>query len=460
MAEITESVETAGLADPRIRLKLARRAAVASMVGTAVEWYDYFIFGTASALVFGKLFFPIADNPLIGTLAAFATFGVGFAARPLGAILFGHLGDRIGRKKTLVFTLLMMGIATVLIGCLPTFDQVGVLAPILLVALRLIQGFGVGGEWGGAALVAVEFAPPERRGFYGSAPQVGNGIGILASSGIFVIVSTLPDDQLLSWGWRIPFLISIILILVGLFIRLRLTETPSFIAARASIEKKQEEVEKAVPKIPLVEVLASHKKALLLTMGMKLGEGMFGYVFLTIGLAYATSFTNLTRTDMLNASTISAVSLTICYALFGRLSDRIGRRWVFVIGSIASAIVVGPFFWAMGADSMLGVYLCFIVGYAIAMGAVYSVEPAYFSELFNTNVRYTGVSIGAQLPNIIIGFWPLASTAIFVATDGDPWPIIVITVVCAIIGLVCAIIAGETFKSNLDSDKTKMKVQA
>ncbi len=222
---MTEQRTPAGPVDQADRTRLARRAAVASLVGTAVEWYDYFIFGTASALVFGRLFFPSDGDPIFGTLAAFAVFGVGFFARPLGGIVFGHFGDKFGRKAALVTTLIMMGTATFLIGLLPTTDQIGILAPILLVALRLIQGFGVGGEWGGASLVAVEYAPEGKRGAYGSFPQIGNAVGLVMSTTIFALVSTLPDEQLLTWGWRVPFLLSAILIGVGLFIRFKLTET-------------------------------------------------------------------------------------------------------------------------------------------------------------------------------------------------------------------------------------------
>lgn len=431
------------------RTKLARRAAVASLVGTAVEWYDYFIFGTASALVFGPLFFPNPENPIIGTLSAFAVFGVGFFARPFGGIVFGHFGDKFGRKAALVTTLMMMGIATFLIGLLPTTEQIGIWAPVLLVLLRLIQGFGVGGEWGGASLVAVEYAPEGKRGAYGSFPQIGNAVGLVFSTSIFAIVSTLPDEQLLSWGWRLPFLLSAILIAVGLFIRFKLTETPTFQAAQSALEKKAE-AEAVKERMPLVELFRRFKKPLLLAMGMRFGEAVFGYIILTIGLTFATNYTNIPRTDVLIASTVAAAIAIYTYFFFGKLSDRLGRRWVFIFGSIVGAVVSFPFFWILAADNIFLMYVVYAVAYAIGVGAVYGVEPAFFSELFGTKVRYTGVSLAAQIPSILIGLWPLASTALFAATDGDPWPIALITVVALLIGLVCAWLAPETNKTDMN----------
>ncbi len=445
---MTEQRTPAGLTDRTERTRLARRAAVASLVGTAVEWYDYFIFGTASALVFGRLFFP-SDGPAIyGTLAAFAVFGVGFFARPLGGVVFGHFGDKFGRKAALVTTLIMMGTATFLIGLLPTTEQIGILAPILLVVLRLVQGFGVGGEWGGASLVAVEYAPEGRRGAYGSFPQIGNAVGLVMSTTIFALVSTLPDEQLLSWGWRLPFLLSAILIGVGLFIRFKLTETPTFQAAQEALEAKSA-ADAPKERMPLAELFRRFKKPLLLAMGMRLGEAVFGYIILTIGLTFATNYTEIGRTDILWASTIAAAIAIYTYYFFGKLSDRIGRRAVFILGAAVGALVSFPFFWILDANNVVLMYVVYAVAYAIGVGAVYGVEPAFFSELFGTKVRYTGVSLAAQLPSVLIGLWPLASTAIFAATGGDPWPIALITVVALVIGGVCAWLAPETNRADM-----------
>ncbi|MFB8387915.1 MFS transporter [Microbacterium sp. NPDC055910] len=445
---MTQQNAAAAPHDQAQRTKLARRAAVASLVGTAVEWYDYFIFGTASALVFGRLFFPSDGDPIYGTLAAFAVFGVGFFARPLGGVVFGHFGDKFGRKAALITTLMMMGIATFLIGLLPTTDQIGILAPILLVFLRLVQGFGVGGEWGGAALVAVEYAPEGKRGAYGSFPQIGNAIGLVMSTTIFALVSMLPDEQLLSWGWRVPFLLSIVLIGVGLFIRFKLTETPTFQAAQEELEAKAE-AEKPKERMPLAELFRRFKKPLLLAMGMRFGEAVFGYIILTIGLTFATNYTNIDGTNVLWASTIAAAIAIYTYYFFGKLSDRIGRRPVFILGSVVGALVSFPFFWILAADNIVLMYIAYAIAYAIGVGAVYGVEPSFFSELFGTKVRYTGVSLAAQIPSVLIGLWPFAATAIFAATGGDPWPIALITVIALIIGGLCAYLAPETNKADM-----------
>ncbi|MFC3996138.1 MFS transporter [Nocardiopsis sediminis] len=434
---------------PAERAKLARRAAIASLVGTAVEWYDYFIFGTASALVFGPLFFPNPDDPIIGTLSAFAVFGVGFVARPLGAVVFGHFGDKFGRKVALITTLMMMGASTFLIGLLPTAEQIGLWAAALLVLMRLAQGFAVGGEWGGASLVAVEYAPDDKRGAYGSFPQIGNAVGLVFSTGIFALVSLLPDDQLFSWGWRIPFLLSAVLIAVGLFIRFKLTETPSFQAAQAQLEADRESAQ-AKEKMPLAELFRSFKKPLLLAMGMRLGEAVFGYIVLTIGLTFVENYTDIGRTQVLIASSIAAGFAIYTYYFFGTYSDRIGRRTVFIFGSVFGAAVVFPFFWILAAENILLMYVIYTLAYAIGVGAVYGVEPAFFSELFGTKVRYTGVSLAAQVPSILVGFWPFLATALLAATDGDPWPIAALTAACLGIGLVCAYLAPETNRADID----------
>ncbi|GFG52902.1 MFS transporter [Mycolicibacterium agri] len=427
---------------PAEKHQMAKRAAVASLVGTAVEWYDYFLFGTASALVFGAVFFP-DDTPLIGTLSAFAVFGVGFFARPLGGIVFGHMGDRIGRKRTLVVTLMIMGIATFAIGLLPTAAQVGVLAPILLVALRLLQGFAAGGEWGGAALVAVEYAPEGKRGTYGTFPPVGNTIGQLASTGIWLLVSALPDDQLFSWGWRVPFLASIVLVVVGLLIRLKLTETPAFRAAQAELEEQQAAGHHTETS-PFAALLRTSRRPLLIAMGMRLGEGILAYVVLTVVLTYATSYTKLSRSDVLAALTVASALGAVTFYLLGRLSDRIGRRPVFMVGAAIGIVFAFPVFWILDTNSVVGLYMAVAVIYSVGVGAMYAVESSLFSELFGTRVRYSGMSAAVQLPSILVGAWPFAATAMLVATDGNPWPISITTIIVVGIGLVCARLAPET----------------
>ncbi|AOS63395.1 MFS transporter [Actinoalloteichus hymeniacidonis] len=449
--------------------RTVRRAATASLVGTAIEWYDYFIFGSASALVFGRLFFPGTD-PLIGTLSAFAVFGVGFFARPLGGIVFGHMGDRIGRKAALVTTLMIMGVSTCLIGLLPTAEQVGILAPILLVLLRLIQGFGVGGEWGGAALVAVEYAPDGRRGAYGSFPQVGNALGVVMSTGVFALVARLPDEQLFSWGWRIPFLFSAVLVAVGMIIRFQLTETPAFQAAQRQAEAKKaaelRELEEraaaghAEPtsttsreRSPLAQTLQDNRRPLLLAMGMRFGENVLGYIILTFALSYATDHASVERSVVLTATTVAAVIGMFTFYAFGALSDRIGRRPVFLGGAIGSVLVSFPFFWLFDTGSTPLIYLAIIVAYSLAVGAQYGVQPAFFAELFGTRVRYTGISIGYQITAVFAGgLAPFIATALLAASGGAAWPVALYMVLASLISVIAAFLAAETHRSDITAD--------
>ncbi|MFI6347847.1 MFS transporter [Streptomyces sp. NPDC050560] len=436
----------------REHARLARRAAVASLIGTAVEWYDYFIFGTASALVFGKLFFP-SEEPIYGTLSSFAVFGVGFAARPVGGVVAGHLGDRLGRKNVLVLTILMMGFATFAMGLLPTAAEVGVWAPVLLVVLRIVQGLGAGGEWGGAALVAVEYAPPGRRGAYGSLPQVGNAVGLVLSTGAFALVSLLPDDRLYSWGWRLPFLASGLLIAVGLVIRLRITETPAFVAAQRQAEAQRTPEQRAPEqRAPLVRVLREERRPLLIAMGLRLGETMYGYILLTFVVTYATNYTTLAESDVLWASAIAAGAAIFTYYGMGRLSDRIGRRPVYIIGAVVGIVMTWPIFLALDTGSLLVTTLVSLVAYSIGVGALYGVEPSMFSELFDTRTRYTGLAVASQIPSVVVGAWPYAATALLIWTDGNPWPVVAITVSVLLLGIVAALAAPETHRSDIVAD--------
>src|SRR5215211_4895120 len=333
----------------------------ASFIGTAIEWYDFFLYGTAATLVFGQLFFPTGD-PLVSTLSALGTFAVGFVVRPLGGIIFGHYGDRLGRKTILVLTLSMMGAATFLIGCLPTFDQIGVLAPILLVLLRVIQGLGVGGEWGGAALMAVEYAPEDRRGYYGSWPQMGVPAGLLLATGVFGAVSFLPNEQFLSWGWRIPFLLSIILVGVGLFIRLRLLETPAF----REVEESDTEAQ-----MPIMDVLRNYPKNVLLAIGVRVASDGGFYVFTVFILDYATRTLGLPRpTILLGVMLASAIELFTLPAS-GAISDRLGRRPVYLAGTVLLLIIAYPYFLMIQTGSTVLVILASVIALSIAHASVY-----------------------------------------------------------------------------------------
>lgn len=415
------------------------RVLVSSVVGTAVEWYDFFLYGTASALVFGKLFFPSFD-PAAGTIAAFGTFAIGYVARPFGAIFFGHFGDRIGRKATLVATLMIMGIATFIIGILPTYDSIGVWAPILLVLMRFCQGLGVGGEWGGAVLLVVESAPEGKRGYYGSFPQLGVPIGLLLSTGVFALVSQLPNDQFLSWGWRIPFLLSVVLIAIGLFIRLRVIESPVFESAKASGD---------VVKAPLIELLRRHPKEIVLALGTRFATDITFNVMNVFMLAYGTQQLGLPKSVFLNAILIGCTVELFTLPLFGKLSDRIGRRKVYLMGAVFVALYGFLFFQLVETKDPLYIVLAYVCGLALSQASVYGVQSTWFAELFGTRVRYTGASLPYQIAGIITsGPAPLIATYLF-TTYHQTLPIAGYIAVTAVVSLVCAYFLAETFRRDL-----------
>jgi MHS family shikimate/dehydroshikimate transporter-like MFS transporter len=414
-----------------------RQVLGASFIGTTIEWYDFFLYGTAASLVFGQLFFPTGD-PLVSTLSALGTFAVGFVVRPLGGAIFGHYGDRLGRKTILVLTLSMMGAATFLIGCLPTFDQIGVLAPILLVLLRVIQGLGVGGEWGGAALMAVEYAPEDKRGYFGSWPQMGVPAGLLLSTGIFSAVSFLPNEQFLAWGWRVPFLLSIILIGVGLFVRTRLLETPAFSEVQESHTEAQ---------MPIIEVFRNYPKNVLLAIGARVASDGSFYVFSVFILDYATRTLGLPRQTILLGVAIASAIEIFTIPLFGVISDRTGRRPIYLVGTVLTLILAYPYFLMIQTGSVFLVILASVLGLSIAHATMYGPMSAYFAELFGTRVRYSGVSIGYQLASIIGGgLGPLIATYLVAAAGGSFWPVVVWMIALCLITLVSVLVAAETFR--------------
>jgi MHS family shikimate/dehydroshikimate transporter-like MFS transporter len=375
--------------------------AFASFIGTTIEWYDFFLYGTAAALVFNRLFFPTFD-PLMGTLAAFGTYAVGFFARPIGGIVIGHYGDRIGRKSMLVLTLLIMGVATFLIGLLPTYEQIGPWAAVGLVVLRVAQGFGVGGEWGGAVLMAVEHASPGRRGFYGSWPQTGVAAGLLASTAVFAVFSRLPEAQFMAWGWRVPFLVSALLVVVGLVIRVRILETPAF--ARMKLESRE-------VRQPVVEVLRTYPKEVLLAMGARFAENGAFYIYSVFALTYATQQVHMDRQIVLDGILIGAGLELLAIPFFGALSDRVGRRPVYLFGAVMTALTAFPLFWLLDTASPPLVWLALAVVFVFAHAAMYGPQAAFLAELFGTRVRYSGASLGAQLAAVIAG-----GTSPFIAT--------------------------------------------
>lgn len=416
-----------------------KTAVWASVLGTMIEWYDFLIYGTAAALVFNKLFFPAYD-PLTGTLAAFASYAVGFAARPLGGAIFGHFGDRVGRKAILVATLLVMGLGTFLIGCLPTYAEIGIWAPIALVTLRLLQGIGIGGEWGGAVLMVVENAPSGRRGFYGSLVQVGFPLGIATSTGVFLLLAEMPEAQFLSWGWRIPFLSSIVLVAIGLFIRLRLTETPAF------LKIKREDV---LADAPLFEVLAKNPRPFLIAVGMKISEVAWVYVLIVFSVFYCTTKLGLPKSLILNGIVAGAFLELITIPLFGALSDRFGRKALYYFGLAASIAAAYPVFTLLESKDPTTIVLTIAIAISLTHGTMFGPQAAYMTELFGTRIRYSGASLGCQIAAAVSGgFAPMIATSLLAAT-GSTGAISIYLIALAVISLIAIIASHETAKTDI-----------
>lgn len=411
-----------------------KRIVVASVAGNAMEWYDFFVYGTAAALVFGQLFFPANADPLIGTLGAFAAFAMGFVARPLGGIVFGHIGDRYGRRASLVWTLLIMGFATFGIGLLPTYDHVGLWAPAALVALRLLQGIASGGEWGGGVLMISESAPPEKRGYYAAWSQLGVGGGFVLSSAAFLGVQALPHDQFVSWGWRLPFLASILIFALGVYIRHNLPESRDF-----------ENADKAgkTAHMPVVEVIKRHPKEILMAMGLRVAENGGAYIFLAFSLVYG-KYAGIPSSTMLTGVMLAMVVEMVAMLLWGKLSDRIGRKPVYMIGAISLVAMAFPFFWLLNTHSTPLIWLALVLGTAVCHGAMIGTLPALVGELFSTEVRYSGVALGHEVASIFAGgLSPLIATALL-AHYHAYWPVAVFLIGLGLITVVTLRFTHET----------------
>lgn len=407
--------------------KTTRRILTASLVGSSIEWFDYFLYGTMAALVFNQLFF-VNEDPTVGLMLAYASFALSFFIRPFGGIIFSHIGDRIGRKKTLVITLSLMGIATFGMGLLPTYQAIGIWAPILLITLRLIQGLGIGGEWGGALLLATEYAPPEKRGLFGSIPQMGVTIGLVLGTLALWIMTLLPNEAFMTWGWRVPFILSALLVVFGLWIRKGIDETPEFKAVQASGE---------IPKVPLVETLKYHWREVLIAVGAKVVETAPFYIFGTFIVSYATTNLGFSRTATLGAVMVATIITTILIPVMGSLSDRIGRKKLYIAGASAMALFAFPYFWMIHQGSVLMLVLATIIGLGIIWAPITAVLGTMFSEIFDAKVRYTGVTLGYQIGAALAGGTaPLVATALLARFDNSYVPVAIYIIFTALISLV------------------------
>ncbi len=412
-----------------------RSVAAASAIGTTIEWYDFLIYSTAASLVLNRLFFPTHD-PLVGRLLAIGTIGVGFVARPLGAVVLSHFGDRLGRKSMLILTLVSMGVATTAIGLLPGYATIGAAAPMLLVACRLVQGIAVGGEWGGAVLMAVEHSPPARRGFYGSLVQIGFPLGMALGTASFLALARLDEAAFASWGWRLPFLASALLVVVGTFIRLRVDETPDF---------RRDMREGKIVRFPVVEVLRRHPQDVLTGLGARITEISWIYLITIFGLSYAVTNVGLSRELVLAAIALGAALELITIPLCGALSDRIGRRAIYVLGCGAAIGLAFPLFWAIETRNPLTVVLGFVIGMSVGHGIMYGVQASFLSEMFPSHLRYSGASLGYQLAAPIGGgLVPLIAAAIVGLTHGATWPVSVLMILLALLTMVSVLFAKET----------------
>src|SRR5215510_5541961 len=416
------------------------KALVASLIGSSIEWYDYLLYGTVAPLVFVNLFFPMTDATS-GLLLTYVTFALPFFVRPLGGVVFSHLGDKVGRKITLVFTLVLMGTATFLIGCLPDYAALGVLAPILLTTLRCIQGLGVGGEWGGALLLAVEHSSPHNRGFFGSVPQMGVPIGMLLGTVALSAVSVLPEPSFLAWGWRMPFLLSAVLVFVGLWIRQGIDETPTFRQAKEAGQ---------IARVPLVEILRHHWRAVLQAVGLKVVETAPFYVFSAFAVSYATLYVGFDKRVALNAVTLAALFTTVTIPLMGNLADRVGRKPLYITGTLAIMAFAFPYFWLVSLGSPLWFTVATVVALAVCWAPTTAVLGTLYSEIFSTQVRYTGVTLGYQMGSALAGGTaPLISTFLL-EQFGHSWlPVAGYLVLVSGVSLCCIAVMRESWNADL-----------
>ena len=416
------------------------RAALAAFVGTVIEWYDYFLYGTAAALVFPKLFFPTVDVTT-ATIASYGTFALGFFSRPLGGVFFGHLGDRIGRRRTLMITLSVMGLSTFLVGCMPTYAMVGIAAPIGLSVLRFCQGLAVGGAWSGGALLSVEHSTPGKRGWYGSWMQASLPIGMILSTVAYKIFTSQGDGTFTAWGWRMPFLFGLVLAVAAYFVLQRVGESPLFAEAKA---------EKVLEKNPILKAFKEEWRSILIVMGARVGENALFYIFTVFVISYSTQNLSLERGIILNGILVASVLELVTILFYGWLSDRIGRRAVYLIGLVTFFVMGFPYFWLLETRQTEWVWLAIIITLAVAHGAVYAPQASFFSELFGTKVRYSGASMGYQLAAPFAGgLAPMLATKFLGMADGKPTYVSIYMMILAAISIISILVAKETFRKEL-----------
>lgn len=407
-----------------------RKVGFAATVGTMIEWYDFFIYGTAAALVFNRIFFPQFD-PLVGTMLAFGSSATGFLARPVGALVAGHYGDRVGRKALLTATLLIMGLSTLLIGMLPTYDQIGIWAPAALLILRLAQGFATGGEWGGAALMTVEHAGGRRRGLWGSLITVGIMSGLVLASLVFSLASLLPEEKFIAWGWRLPFLMSAVLVAVGLYIRLSISESPEFSAATERGLREDR---------PAVAALREWR-SILVVFCIRVAESFSFYIFAAFSLTYVATVVGLPKSIVLNAILVAALIECVTCVLYGHLADRVGSKNVLLWGLFFQAALAFPFFWLLESKAPAMIFVALALGFAVGNAAISAVQPDYFARFFPVAVRYSGISIGRESASVIGGaFAPVIATGLVSWSGGSGW-VAVCMVVTSTLGILAILVA-------------------
>ena len=436
---------------PQASPKLNYRVLIGSLSGSVIEWFDFLVYGTVAALVFNHLYFP-SDNPFLSTMLAYVSFSLTFFFRPLGGILFSHIGDRIGRKKTLFFTLSLMGGGTVAIGLLPDYNTIGIAAPILLLLFRVLQGLGIGGEWGGALLLAYEYAPPKRRGLYGAVPQMGISIGMLLAAGVIAGLTLMPEDQFLAWGWRIPFVISIVLVFIGLYIRNGLDETPEFKRVREQGSQL---------KLPIKEVVTKHWGAVLVSIGAKAAETGPFYIFGTYVIAYATNFLGARENTVLLAVAAAALVATIWMPIFGRISDNVRRDLLYRWSAVATVVLIVPYYLVLNTGETWALFLATIVGFGLLWGSVNAILGTVIAENFAPEVRYTGASLGYQIGAAIFGGTaPLIAAWLFEISGGQWWPIAAYVVGCAVISIIASFFIKRVSHQGVSSavDATPVQV--